>query len=368
MYSTDLSAWEGKDIAVGLSGGVDSSIAIAMLKEAGARVTGITMKIYDGAMTSLPPGVDACYGPNEKDDIEDCEELCRRLDVPYLALDLAKEYEEKILDYFRAEYRAGRTPNPCVRCNVDMKFGFLLERARASGVRFDYFATGHYARLAMRNGILHLRTALDATKDQTYFLHRLDPKTLAAVIFPLGEVTKASVKETARALGLKAAGKPESQDFVGGDYGVLFDSAEPGDIVDEEGNVLGRHKGIVHYTIVQRRGIGMSLGPTPMYVAGLDSARNRVIVSGNEELFASGLLGNDAILHDRRLEFQDLEVSVRIRQNHRPAAAIVSVQNGRAEVRFDDPQRAVAPGQSAVFYDGDGFVLGGCVIEKGIKL
>ncbi len=368
MYSTDLSAWKGKDIAVGLSGGVDSSVALAMLKEAGANVTGITMKIYSGAITNLPPGVDACYGPTEEDDIGDCEELCRRLDVPYLALDLAKEYEEKILDYFKAEYRAGKTPNPCVRCNVDMKFGFLLERARASGVRFDYFATGHYARLAMRNGILHLRTALDSTKDQTYFLHRLDPKTLAGVIFPLGEVTKVSVKETARALGLAAADKPESQDFVGGDYGILFDSEQPGDIVDEQGKVLGTHKGIVHYTIGQRRGIGMSLGPEPMYVLGLDAAKNQVIVSGNEDLFAEGLIGTDAILHDKRQEFQDLAVLVRIRQNHKPAEAIVCVQNGKAEVRFDDPQRAVAPGQSAVFYDHDGFVLGGCIIESSVKL
>ncbi len=368
MYSTDLSAWKGKDIAVGLSGGVDSSVALAMLQQAGARVTGITMKIFNPAIINLPPGVDACYGPTEEADISDCEKLCASLGVPYLALDLAKEYEEKVLDYFKAEYKAGKTPNPCVRCNVDMKFGFLLERARASGVHFDFFATGHYARLAMRNGVLHLRTAVDGTKDQTYFLHRLDPKTLATVVFPLGEVTKTSVKETARALGLASADKPESQDFVGGDYGVLFDSAEPGDIVDEEGNVLGRHKGIVHYTIGQRRGIGMSLGPTPMYVAGLDAAKNRVIVSANEDLFASGLLGGDAILHDRRLEFQDLEVLVRIRQNHKPAGAIVSIQNGKAEVRFDNPQRAVAPGQSAVFYDSEGFVLGGCIIESSIRV
>lgn len=364
MNTFDIASVKGKKIAVGLSGGVDSSVALLTLRDAGAQVIGLTMKIYNGAIPNLPNNIDACYGPTEVEDIETCSKLCGDQGIPYHVLDLSKEYEERILEYFKSEYRAGRTPNPCVRCNIEMKFGFLLERARLTGIEFDYFATGHYARIEERDGILHLRTAVDASKDQTYFLHRLPPAALSRVVFPLGAQNKQDVKATARRYGLAAiADKPESQDFIGGDYTVLFDEEKPGDIVDETGKVLGRHKGIVHYTVGQRRGIGMSLGPKPMYVLALDAAKNQVIVSGNTELFAAGLSGSNLVLHDERLRGGELRALVRIRQNHKPAAASLRFEGDKAEVRFDDPQRAVAPGQSAVFYDRDGFVLGGCIIE-----
>ncbi|MBU0934077.1 MAG: tRNA 2-thiouridine(34) synthase MnmA [Spirochaetes bacterium] len=369
MIQLDTKQLSGKTIAVGLSGGVDSSIALLALRDAGAKVVGITMKIYNAAaVQGLPEGVDACYGPNEVQDIQTCRDLCTAEGIPYHDLDLASEYESRILDYFKAEYRAGRTPNPCVRCNIDMKFGFLLERARSSGIQFDYFATGHYARIQERKGILHLRSALDTSKDQTYFLHRLPPQTLAGVIFPLGESTKQEVKAIARQYGLATiADKPESQDFIGGDYSVLFENEQEGDIVDESGRVLGRHKGIVHYTIGQRRGIGMSLGPTPMYVLGLDAAKNRVIVSANADLFSAGLLGSSTILHDASIPADGMQVLVRIRQNHKPAPALLHIQDDQTTIHFESPQRAVAPGQSAVFYDQDGFVLGGCIIDSSIR-
>jgi len=370
MNRPDLSACKGQKIAVGLSGGVDSSVSLLLLRDAGAVVNGITMKIYSGRLHhKLPDTLDACYGPNEAEDIDSCRDLCAREGIPYQALDLATEYESQILDYFKAEYQAGRTPNPCVRCNIEMKFGFLLQRARSAGIAFNRFATGHYARLGQRAGITHLRTAVDTAKDQTYFLHRLNPSTLDGVVFPLGGLTKPAVRELAISYGLAAiAAKPESQDFVGGDYSLLFDDQQPGDIVDESGQVLGRHKGIVHYTIGQRRGIGMSLGPTPMYVLALDAAHNRVVVSANADLFAAGLEGSQALVHDPALRSGEFRALVRIRQNHRPAGAVLALRDGQASIRFDDPQRAVAPGQSAVFYDDEGFVLGGCVIDRGIRL
>lgn len=368
MNDMNLTALRGKRIAVGLSGGVDSSTVLALLVEAGADVHGLTMRIYNPAASLFASqdesmAGDACYGPGEVEDVAACEALCRSLGVGYTSIDLATEYEKRILDYFKAEYRNGRTPNPCVRCNVDMKFGFLLERARASGLEFDWFATGHYARIQERHGRPTLRRATDESKDQTYFLHRLPGQTLAGVLFPLGGMTKAAVRAEARRLGLAVADKAESQDFVSGGYGSLFDEDTPGDIVDEHGTVLGRHRGIVHYTIGQRRGLGISTGPDPLYVSALDAGRNRVIVSNDASLFCAAIDGEDAILHDSTLEATTFEAFVRIRQNHRPALAQVTVTGTSASIVFDQPQRAAAPGQSAVFYDADGFVLGGCIIH-----
>jgi tRNA-specific 2-thiouridylase len=306
---------------------------------------------------------DACYGPGEEEDVAAAGALCESLGVPYLSLDLSAEYEARILDYFRSEYRAGRTPNPCVRCNQEMKFGFLLERARAAGSDFELFATGHYARIEIRRGIATLRRAAEESKDQTYFIHRLSPETLARVAFPLGGLSKVQVRAEAKRLGLASADKAESQDFVAGGYGALFGEQEPGDIVDGEGKVIGRHRGIINYTIGQRRGLGVSTGPKPLYVAALDAERNRVIVSGDESLFCAAISGGDAIIHDPSLASSPFDAFVRIRQNHRPAKAIVRVDGEAARIDFTEPQRAAAPGQSAVFYDEDGFVLGGCIIE-----
>lgn len=366
MNSIDLQAYKGKRIAVGLSGGVDSSTALALLAEAGADVSGLTMKIWrpDGLSRKNTEITDACYGPGEEEDVAACEALCSSLGVPYLALDLSTEYETRILDYFKREYTLGRTPNPCVRCNQEMKFGFLIGRAREAGAQFDLFATGHFARIENRYGIPTLRRAKEEAKDQTYFIHRLAPEVLAGVAFPLGSLSKAEVRMEARRLGLASAEKAESQDFVSGGYGALFGEQEPGDIVDEAGTVLGRHRGIVNYTIGQRRGLGISAGPEPLYVAALDAGRNRVIVSRDESLFCAVVEGCDAILHAPELHSVPFEAFVRIRQNHKPARALVRIDGKNARMVFDEPQRAAAPGQSAVFYDAEGFVLGGCVIER----
>lgn len=346
-----------------MSGGVDSSTVLALLSEAGAVVMGMTMRIWRPGAASIPSLGDACYGPGEIEDVAACEALCASLSIPYESLDLSEEYETRILDYFKSEYRRGRTPNPCVRCNQEMKFGFLLEQARDAGLSFDYFATGHFARIESRNGIATLRRALDESKDQSYFLHRLKSETLRSVLFPLGNMTKAGVRAEARRLGLAAAEKPESQDFIAGGYGSLFGDEAPGDIVDESGAVVGKHRGIVHYTIGQRRGLGISTGPEALYVKAIDAEANRVIVGHDAALYRTEVEGSDAVIHDPALEGAEFEAFVRIRQNHRPARASVRVSGTDAAIRFHEPQRAAAPGQSAVFYDADGFVLGGCEIR-----
>lgn len=370
MPVPDLSAYAGKKIAVGLSGGVDSSLAAALLVEAGAAVSGVTMRIWkEGALpaaNAVAPGngvAAACYGPGEEEEVAACAELCAKLGIPYSTVDLSDEYERLVLDYVRAEYRAGRTPNPCVRCNRDLKFGFLMERAARAVGGLEYFATGHYARVEARNGIPHLRMAADLSRDQTYFMHRLRPDLLGRLVFPLGALTKPEARAMAAERGLASADKPDSQDFIAGGYATLFNEETPGDIVDAFGRVIGRHRGLAHYTIGQRRGIGVSAGPEPMYVAELDAVNNRVVISSDQSLLSPGLVGREAFTVDPTLARSPFRALVRIRQNHKPAPALVSVENGRADVAFDQPQRAIAPGQSAVFYGEDSFVLGACVIQ-----
>jgi len=366
---------DGKDrIAVGLSGGVDSSVAAALLKARGHEVVGITMRIWKGGV-ALPEPVSAgtrhgCYGPGEEEDIAACSRLAASLGIDYRVIDLADEYESLVLDHFRREYREGRTPNPCIVCNRELKFGFLLERARASGLSFDRFATGHYARIVEREGIHYLARALDASKDQSYFLHTLDSGLLSRVLFPLGGLTKEEVRREARKLGLEVAEKPESQDFVtGGDYRPLFAGAppEPGDFVDEEGRVLGRHEGLPFYTVGQRRGLGISTGPEPLYVLRLEKAGNRIVLGRGKGLFAEGLAASPFRFQDPALEGQSFEAWAKVRLAHRPARA--RVEGGGPEglvLRFENPERAIAPGQSVVLYDEEGLVLGGGTIQRAL--
>jgi len=368
-------------VAVGLSGGVDSAVAAALLIEQGHEVLGITMKIWSGAI-SVPEGAkQACYGPDEAEDVAACERLCSSLGIRYFAIDLTKEYEARVIEYFRREYIAGRTPNPCIICNSELKFGFLVERAQALGLDFDFFATGHYARISTdAQGRPRLRTAHDAAKDQSYFLYRLSQNVLSRVLFPLGELTKGQVRDIARRLGLDLAEKPESQDFIaGGDYSPLFADIPPesGDIVDVEGRVLGRHKGLPFYTIGQRKGLGLGAGPgagmepgcdaEALYVVALDPEKNRVIVGPNRGLFADGLLASDFRLYSTNTDAFPRRGLAKIRQNHRPVPCTFEPgEAGTCTLRFDESQRAIAPGQSVVIYDKEGFVEGGGIIERGI--
>jgi tRNA-specific 2-thiouridylase len=353
-------------VAVGLSGGVDSSLAAALLKQAGYHVIGITMKIYSGAIKVQQSQKHACYGPGEEEDIALATQLCDKLDIPYHVFDLHTEYETYVLDYFTREYKRGRTPNPCVVCNHQLKFGFLVDRAKEHGLTFDYFATGHYARIIHQNNTPKLVKARDAAKDQTYFLSRLPREQLNTVLFPLGDLTKKEVRELARDHQLNVAERAESQDFIaGGDYSPLFnpEDKQPGDIVDTNGNVLGQHSGIINYTIGQRKGLGIQ-SEKPLYVSKIDAEKNQLVVSEVDGLFNTALTATE--INWLGITPQDLPKSVRIKprltRQDVPGTASLIAQD-MLRIDFDDPQRAISPGQIVALYENDQ-VLCSAIIEK----
>ena len=355
-----------KKVAVGLSGGVDSSVAAALLVEQGYDVFGLTMEIYDGSLIIQESAKHACYGPGEEEDVAMAEAVCRKLNIPYHTVDLKSEYQSRVLDYVRSEYRLGRTPNPCVRCNQMLKFGFMLERAKEAGLTFDYFATGHYARIVEIDGHTYLKRAVDLSKDQTYFIHGLSSDQLACCLFPLGGITKPEVRKIASSMGLVTANRTESQDFVsGGDYSILFerDDNRPGDIVDQNGKVLGQHKGIVHYTIGQRRGLGIA-SDHPLYVVRIDTAKNHIVVSDRGDIFAEGLIATDYQLNSGFKPAYPFQAKVKIRLAHQEAEAeIFKLEDKRLKMLFKEPQMSVTPGQSVVIYQDD-LVVGGGIIDK----
>jgi tRNA-specific 2-thiouridylase len=359
-------------VAVGLSGGVDSAVTARLLQEQGFTVVGLTMQTWDGTLAIPDLGRSGCYGPGEARDLEAAREVARRLGIPHHTVPLAAEFKSAVLDYFRQEYRCGRTPNPCVRCNQALKFGLLLKKARESGIRFSRFATGHYARIESRaaDGRILLQRAADRRKDQSYFLARLNQEQLAQLILPLGNLTKAQVKELARGLGWRdVADKDESQDFIeSSDYGVLFDESDsrPGPIKDLSGHLLARHKGIVHYTVGQRKGVGLSGKGRPLYVARIEASSNTVVVGPKESLYSRRFLVRDLNwIGLPETPLRPESVDVQVRQQHRPAAAQIGPGDEPGTVRVDcsEPQLSVTPGQTAVFYRAD-VVLGAGTIAQ----
>ena len=352
-------------IAVGLSGGVDSSTALALLQKAGNEVIGITMKIWDGSFVSSGK-FSSCYGKDEEKDAVEIQKLCEAMGIKYYSLDLSEEYKKIIVEYFKMEYLSGRTPNPCVFCNQKIKFRLLLEKAENAGLSFDYFATGHYARIEFEEASKKfiLKKAKYIKKDQSYFLSFLNQQQLSKTMFPLGNFTKDEVRDIARDFGLPVADKEESQDFYSGDYTELFGNSTPeqGNIIDKSGRILGRHKGICNFTIGQRRGLGISSN-IPLYVAEIDKKKNTVIVGTEDDLFKNEMTVKNInwISIDAP---EKIKASTRIRYLHKEAASeIQKKSDGIYSVTFDAAQKAVAPGQIAVFYDNE-IVLGGGVIEK----
>lgn len=346
-----------KKVLVAMSGGVDSSLAALLLKEAGYAVTGVTMCLgirQDGDRASC------CGG----DAIEDAKHVCGQLEIPHFVFDFAHLMEKLVIRKFTTEYLSGRTPNPCVDCNRYLKFGSLLDKARS--LDFDYLATGHYARIEHSGNAWHLLRPADVLKDQTYFLYPIAVADLSGILFPLGGLTKEEVRKMAREAGLHVAQKPESQDICftpGGDYGRVFSdrhlSVPAGDIVDRTGKILGRHRGIIHYTIGQRGGLGVS-AKHPLYVLEIDARHHRVVVGRKEELLATGLIaGNLNILADSIPD----KVEGKIRYRKKASKCRVEKTGEKLKVNFEEPQESITPGQAFVFYSNDE-LLGGGEIEE----
>ena len=354
-------------VVVAMSGGVDSSVAALLLKQQGYDVSGVIMEIYDNSITPLNTQCHACFGPGEKEDLEDANKVAKKLDIPLVKVNLKKEYRQKILDFFVKEYINGNTPNPCIKCNREMKFGAIVRELQKREIEFDYFATGHYARIEQDKNQITLKKAIDLKKDQSYFLYYLKKNQLKYLIFPLGTYKKKEVRKIAIELELDISNKPESQDFVDGGYHQLFNTPQiPGPILNTDGEVIGEHKGIIYYTIGQRRGIGIS-SEKPLYVISKDREKNAIVVGAKENLFGNGLIAKDLNwLAIQQLD-RTIRVKARIRYMHREAEAEVKPHDpDRVFVKFKESQLSITPGQSVVFYDDD-IVVGGGIIEKEVK-
>jgi tRNA-specific 2-thiouridylase len=355
---------QSKKVLALLSGGVDSAVAAALLKEDGYQVTGVIMQIWSGGSLTGSGLHHGCYGPEEEQDIEDARRVAQRLAIPFQVIDLTKEYQSVVLDYFCHEYLSGRTPNPCVRCNQRIKFKGLIEKARASGLEFDFIASGHYARVEFDplGARYLLKKGLDLTKDQSYFLAFLSQGQLANLIFPLGQCRKSEVRLLAAQFGLPVADKPDSQNFISGDYtSIIKTPAVPGPIKDGQGRVIGRHRGLQFYTVGQRKGLGIA-ALEQLYVVALDPATNTVQVGSRDEILRDEITAIDLNWISIGGLNQPLTIKARIRSAHHEAEArLIPLKNGKVQVKFKEPQLAVAPGQAVVFYDGD-LVVGGGII------
>jgi tRNA-specific 2-thiouridylase len=361
----------GKRVVVAMSGGVDSSVAAALLKEQGCEVIGMTMQIWDYSSFTDEHGekFGTCCS---LDDVYDARRVAESLEIPFYVVNFEKQFETAVIDRFCDDYFNGRTPNPCVLCNQVLKFEILLRRARE--LQADYLVTGHYAQLVQEDGQMTLRKGRDRNKDQTYFLFTLTSEQMQYIRFPLGGMTKQEVRGHAARLGLQVAEKPESQDICfipDGNYvRFLEEQRGPGtmngDIVYIDGQVLGRHQGTYRYTVGQRRGLGLAW-PEPLYVVGIDAANRRVIVGEKQHLSVSR-----CHVFDVNWFIQPpsgtIEASCRIRYRHQEVPSrITTLGGGTVQIDFDEPQKGVTPGQAAVFYDDDRVIGGGWISNSATR-
>lgn len=340
-------------IVIAMSGGVDSSVAAALLKEAGYDVIGITMQIWSGGMSGSCCSLSA---------VEDARRVANKLGIPYYVLNFKKIFKRRVIDDFISEYNKGRTPNPCVRCNSYVKFDALLKKVKELGV--DHIATGHYARIEKMNGRYILKKGVDPRKDQSYFLNSLDQSALSKIIFPVGHLTKKEVRKLAKKFKLPVADKEESQDicFVEGGFGDMF-KLKKGNIMDRHGKIIGVHKGYQLYTIGQRRGLGISRRE-PAYVVDIDPKNNTITAGNRGDVYGDDLTAVKLNWISVKKDPSPMKVMAKIRYNSPESEAeILPVSRKKVRVTFKEPQFAITPGQSVVFYDGDA-VVGGGIIEK----
>lgn len=360
-----------KRAVVAMSGGVDSSAALAILKEQGYECIGVSMQLWDYSKKEDKSGATSgsCCS---LDDIYDARGVADRLGVPFYVVNVEEAFSKDVVEYFVQGYLNGTTPNPCIKCNQILKFEVLLKKAIA--LEADFLATGHYARVENKDGRYRLFKGLDNDKDQSYFLFTMTQEQLSRVLFPVGGLTKTKVREYARSAGLRTSEKKESQEicFVEEpsytDFLAARVGASSGEIITMNGKVLGRHSGLFNYTIGQRKGLNLSGGP--FYVLDMDMDRNRLIVGPLESLYSSGLIANDInwiSTGAKEKAIEGLKADSKIRYRHAGALSTVTLKDeNTVEVIFSEPQKAVTPGQAVVFYKGDE-VLGGGWIERAIK-
>jgi tRNA-specific 2-thiouridylase len=340
-----------KRVAVALSGGVDSAVTAWLLREATYEVIGIHMRLWKS--------------PDFEHQAHRAEDICRVLNIPYHQVDLRKEFESRVVDYFCREYQQGRTPNPCVACNRHIKFGLLLDKALSLGA--DYLATGHYAKVEHSRDGHRLLKARDTGRDQSYFLYTLTQEKLGRVLFPLGEHSKYEVRQMAKQAGLPIAAK-SSQDicficqknygaFLSQRFGTL-----PGDVIDTQGKKLGQHQGIAFCTIGQRHGLGLASG-RPIYVIRIEPESNRIVLGSEKELYSQKLTADGMNWISGTASRQPITVRAKVRYKSKEAEATLFCRNDSVDVHFAQPQKAVTPGQAVVFYNGDQ-VLGGGTIYR----
>ena len=354
-----------KKVVIGMSGGVDSSVAAYLLKEQGYDVIGVTMQVWpeeeefeeiEGGCCSLTA-------------TEDARRVAAKLDIPFYVMNFKEPFKDKVIDYFVDEYLKGRTPNPCVACNKYIKFDELLKKAMALGS--DYVATGHYATPVFENGRYYLKKSKDSKKDQTYALYNLTQFQLSHTLMPCGVYSKDKIREIAKELGLVVYNKKDSFEICfipDNDHGKYIKNhtegkVRPGNFVDKTGNILGKHKGIVYYTIGQRKGLGIALGK-PAFVIDINPFTNQVVLGEEEDIFKTDLIAKDLNFMPFDNLKEPLKVQAKIRYSSIPSDAVIyPMEDGRLRVSFDKKQRAITKGQSVVFYDGDA-LIGGGIIEK----
>lgn len=361
---------QNKKVVVGMSGGVDSSVAAYLLKEQGYDVTGVTMQIwqedkeYDASLEGGCCGLSA---------VEDARRVAEMLDIPYYVMNFRQEFDNKVIKYFMEEYMQGRTPNPCIACNRYVKWESLLNRSLNIGA--DYIATGHYARVEkLKNGRYAIKNSVTAEKDQTYALYNLTQEQLKHTLMPVGEYTKDKVRAIAEEIGLKVAKKPDSMeicfipdnDYAGFIHRNCGREIKPGNFIDTKGNIIGIHNGITNYTVGQRKGLNLSMGH-PVFVSEIRPDTNEVVIGEKEDIM------KDIVVADN-LNFMALpevdetkEYTAKIRYNHKGSSCRLSIQEDKLICRFDEPVRAVTPGQALVVYIDDYVALGGTIIN-GLKL
>jgi tRNA-uridine 2-sulfurtransferase len=355
-------------VFVAMSGGVDSSVVAGMVKDAGYKTVGVTMCFNITHPNQTKP---SCCGV---EGIGDAKRAAQILGIPHYVFNFAGDINDFIIEDFTREYLSGRTPNPCVRCNQHLKFGTLYDKVKALGA--DYIATGHYGKIdyTPTTGHFDLKKAVDERKDQSYFLYSMKKETLPSVLFPLGGLTKAEVRDLARKYNLNTADKPESQDicFVPQEGYKKFledrvgkETMIPGDFIDDQGKVVGQHKGVAYYTIGQRDKLGIALG-YPVYVYKIDAKTNTVHVGNLEKLYSKGLIAGQANWVSMEIPKETIEVMVRIRYNSPEVKAfLTAIDATHVRIEFETPQKSVTPGQSVVFYRDD-IVLGGAIIDEPI--